>query len=123
MSYRITGICALVAAVIFATGYALIWGFAMSFGMSFDSAGAFYIAFYPLLIFPIVITSIISRKAGFVALVFHVVISWMVAAMTSLPSIYLNPLDSKISFLPFTVALLIIVAFICSRREGLTVEK
>jgi hypothetical protein len=122
-NFRIARISALVAAMIFATVYFLIWGFAMSFGMSLDSAGSFYIALYPLLILPIVITSFFSQKVGLVALLFHIVISWAVAAMTPLPSIYLNPLDSRISFFPFTVALLIVVAFICSRKEGLAVEK
>jgi hypothetical protein len=120
--YRVAGFYALVMAAICAAAYVFIWGLAMSFGMSFDSASEFYIALYPMLLLPIVVLSFFSRIAGFAAMMCHVVISWIVAAFSVIPSLYRNPLDSKISFIPFVILVCVVFAFICSKQKPAMVD-
>jgi hypothetical protein len=116
--YRMAGIYALVIAAICAVAYVFIWGLAMSFGMSFNSLSAFYIALFPMLLLPIVVISFFSRTAGFAAMMCHVVTSWVVAAFSVIPSLYINPLDSKISFIPFVILVCEVFAFVCAKKKG-----
>jgi hypothetical protein len=66
--YRAVGLSALIMAATCTAVYVFIWALAMSFGMSFDSVSAFYIALYPMLLLPIVVLSFFARTAGFAAM-------------------------------------------------------
>jgi hypothetical protein len=116
--YRIAGFSALILAAVFTAAYVLIWGFVVSFGISLDSALNIYLALFPMLLLPIVVISFYSRTAGFATMMCHVVISWVVSFFSPIPPLYKNPVDSHISFIPFVILICVVVAFLCSKKEG-----